>query len=130
MGGDVARLVVVLAACFAVATAVCLAGLLVLMPVGLGLTALLPWWLGRMHAESPQQPQRLGRWWPLACVVGAYLVIPTLMFGRDAWTVQTVGILAVVFGLVAGLASAPSAPTRAALRGGAPASWPCRPSPP
>ena len=46
------------------------------------------------------------------------------MFGRDAWTVQTVGILAGLFGLVAWLASAPSAPTRAALRGGAPASWP------
>ena len=46
------------------------------------------------------------------------------MFGWDAWGVKTIGILAVVFGLVAWLASAPSAPTRAALRGGAPASWP------
>jgi hypothetical protein len=123
MAGDVARQLIVLAAAFAVAAAVCLAGTLSLMPLGLSITALLPWWLGSMNSQSPPQPMWRRLRWPLTCVVGAFFVIPTLISGGDAWTVKTVGILAGLLGLVGWLALAPGASTGAVLRGRRPASW-------
>lgn len=101
---DVARQQVVLVGCLTVAALFCLDPRFLVLPVGLGLSTWAWWVLVRPLDRSSRSHGPL--WWPLLLIAVGYLAIPLVVFGPDAFTAKTVGILVGLGGLILWLAYA------------------------
>ena len=81
----------VLVGCFTMAALLCLDPRFLTLPIGLGLSTWAWWALVRPLDRSSRLHSPLR--WPLLLIGAAYLALPLLMFGPDAYAPKTVGIL-------------------------------------
>lgn len=119
---DVILHLLVVAGCCVGAAAVCVAPSYVGLAIVVAITAAAVWGAFRQNRVSAD-PTGLWKWWPLIAFLGAYVALPLLLFGPDAFDIQGLGVVFGILGLSGWLAltQGPSRASAGAHRG---RSWP------
>lgn len=100
---DVILQLSVVAGCCIAAAALCFAPSYIGLAVVVAMTAAVVWMVvGRQRVSA--QPRRAWKAWPQLAFLGAYVLLPLLLFGPSAFEIKSLSVILGIFGLSSWLA--------------------------